>query len=516
MKPLSRTCSPSEWQTWVTDFLRRYDAMDRALVAAGYPPTSPWWRAELERFLRARRRRWVLRVGRRGGKSSTMSRLSVAWAKWGPWSVPPGDTAVIAFVSVDRDEASQRLRTIAGILRVLEVTFDERSDELELHERRLVFRVASCSIRSVGFTSVMLVADEMARWESRELSANPAQQVMSSMRPTGATQPFWFECDVSAPWSIDDYHAQLFDEGDTAHQAVSFAPTWVANPSISEADTHDLESDPAVWEREYAAVPGAVVSNALDPADVAACFGHESNDARMRISEIGGWSGPELRSKTMREITREIAARAKSWGADVVYGDQREEASLRDLFSENGVYFRSFAWSLGSKDAAFQTLRRLMRERHFSCAHHDQLKREMLAVRARMNPSGTTSYDTNGRDYLSAVITLIHAANENLLHGQPFVAIDASSLRNDAFTFVCGRGAASDVDRSASPVLFSISSIRETGVARIRTFGGGGRQTFVDPKERQRRFLNDERGVGRDHGAFDDTAVSTGRGGRRI
>ncbi|HKY37217.1 MAG TPA: hypothetical protein VJN18_14840 [Polyangiaceae bacterium] len=493
MKPLSRACSPAEWNEWVTDFLRRYDAMDRALVQAGYPATSPWWRAELERFLRARRRRWVPRVGRRGGKSSTMCRLAVAWAKWGPWSVPPGDTAVIAFVSVDRDEASSRLRTIASILRVLEVGFDERSDELEMHERGLVFRVASCSIRSVGFTSVMLVADEMARWESRENSSNPAQAVMSSMRPTGATQAFWFECDVSAPWSIDDYHAQLFDDGDTEHQVVSFAPTWVANPSITESDTHELEADPIIWEREYAAVPGAVVTAALDPADVAASFGQETSNARMRVLEVGGWADQELRGKTMRDITRDIAARAKAWGADTVYGDQREEASLRDLFSEAGVGFRSFAWSLGSKDAAFQTLRRLQRERQLSVCDHPLTRSQMVGAKARLNPSGTTSYDTNGKDYLSAIITLMHAANENLLHGQPYCAIDASSLRNDAFTYVCGRGASSDVDRGHG-VLFSIRSARfsKSGHNEVRMFGRRRKKYDLPAEERQRQFLNDE------------------------
>jgi hypothetical protein len=124
-------------------FLARYDAMDRALVAAGFPPTSPWWREQLARFLGSSRRRWILRVGRRGGKSSTLCRVAVAVALWGGWSVPPGDLAVIPFVSVDRDEAGARLRTIADILLALGVAFDERGDEIELRGRRLVFRVVT-------------------------------------------------------------------------------------------------------------------------------------------------------------------------------------------------------------------------------------------------------------------------------------------------------------------------------------------------------------------------------------
>ena len=76
---------------WVAQFLAHFDAMDADLVVRGFPPTSPWWRSRIERFLRSGKKRWVLRVGRRGGKSSTLSRLLTAWILWGPWSVPPGD-----------------------------------------------------------------------------------------------------------------------------------------------------------------------------------------------------------------------------------------------------------------------------------------------------------------------------------------------------------------------------------------------------------------------------------------
>ncbi len=136
-------------------FLARYDALDAALVARGFPPTSPWWRAQIERFAHSDCRRWVIRAGRRAGKSSTLCRLAVAWALWGSWHVPPGDTAVIAFVSVDRSETAARLKTIAEILRALGIHVEPRGDELELPDRRLVFRVVTCSIKgTVGFTAV--------------------------------------------------------------------------------------------------------------------------------------------------------------------------------------------------------------------------------------------------------------------------------------------------------------------------------------------------------------------------
>jgi hypothetical protein len=443
MKPL-KGMKGAEWQAWVTKFLRHFDAMDRALVAAGFPPTSPWWRQQIERFLRRGCRRWVIRAGRRAGKSSTLCRLAVAWAKWGPWSVPPGDTAVVAFVSVDRDEASARLRTISAILTTLGVAFDERSEEIELRDRRLVFRVTSCSIRSVGFTSVMLVGDEMARWESREQAANPAAAVMSSLRPTGATQLFWFEVCVSSPWGSDDYHAQLFDEGDTEHQAVSFAASWTANPTLTEEQTHELEPDPKVHAREYAAQPGETVSNAVDAADHAACYGRqptgqlsrgflaidasslrgdafawiagrESSAGELAVLEADAFEGEVLRRVSMADVVKKIAERAKAWGTHRIFGDQREEASLRSMFAEHDVSLVVYPWTEPSKDVAFQAMRRLMRARKLLLPDHAALRREVGGVKAHLLPSGRTKYATNGLDYLSALVTAMHAMSDGLL-----------------------------------------------------------------------------------------------------
>jgi hypothetical protein len=255
-----------------TAWLSAFDRLDAVLARGGFPATSPWWRAELERFIRSGRRRWVLRVGRRGGKSSTLCRVAVVQALAGGWSVPRGDVAVIPFVSLDRDEATGRIRTIGEILSTLGVAHDATADEITLPARRLRFSVKTCSVRSVGFTSVAVIGDEMARWTSRDDAANPAGEVMASLRPTLATQPEGFEVCSSSPWSTVDYHHELLSQGDNDDQVVSFAPTWLANPTLTEAETHRLEPDPRVWAREYAAIPSAELSACFDPALIGRCF----------------------------------------------------------------------------------------------------------------------------------------------------------------------------------------------------------------------------------------------------
>lgn len=443
----------------VDAFLRAYDQLDAQLVAHGFPATTPWWRAQIERFMRSRCRRWVIRAGRRAGKSSTLCRLAVAWALVAPWFVPPGDVAVIAFVSVDNKEASARLGTIHDILTALGVRFDERGDEIELRDRRLVFRVVTCSIRgTVGFTSVAVFGDEMARWESRDTSANPAREVMASLRPTMATQPLAFEVCSSSPWSADDYHAELFDAGDTDHQLTSFAPTWVANPTLTEATTRALEPDQRIWSREYAAEPGVTVSAAFEPEDVAGCYGRaptgrlafpfvaidasslrgdaftwisgQTTDAdEVVVQRIGGWAGPALRQVSMAQVVATIAAEAKAVGARVVYGDQREEAALRALFAQHQVRLRSFAWTEPSKDDAVMVMRRTMRERKLLLPEHFDTRRELTQMTARLMPSGRTSYKTNGLDFASALITLFHAIDSKELRLDAKAARAYSTLR---------------------------------------------------------------------------------------
>jgi hypothetical protein len=83
-----------------------------------------------------------------------------------------------------------------------------------------------------------------------------------------------------------------------------------------------------------------------------------------------------------------------------------------------------------------------MRERQLALPEHPQLRAEMLRLKARLTPSGGTQYATNGQDFVSALITLGHAAVEKRLTGGGFVAIDASSLRGDSFTYLCGNGRA--------------------------------------------------------------------------
>lgn len=434
--------------SWVDDFLVRYDQQDRALAAHGFPDTSEWWRAEVERFFRSGKRRWVIRAGRRSGKSTTLSRVMLCWLLWGPWTVPPGDTAIIPVISIDLKEAGSKLRTVADILNSLGVPHEQTADEIRVPSRRAIFRSSPCNIKQVGFTSIALFGDEMSRWESRDDAANPAREVMGSLRPSMATVPLAFEICSSSPWSLDDYHCELFDEGDTQFQHTSFAETWTANPTITEARTHELEPDERTWSREYAAVPGATVSAAIDPADLADCFGqnistigcigflaidasalrgdafayvagHAKSDGMLVVTEAGGWTNDVMRTLTVPDVVAKICDRAKHYGVKTVFADNYEKGSLPGHFANHGIRLAVFDWTQASKHGAMTRMRRMMREKTLALPDHDILRKQLSGLKQRLVPSGGTKYFTNGLDYASALVTLMHAeVSGDLLHAQ--------------------------------------------------------------------------------------------------
>lgn len=429
-------------------FLAQYDALDRTLVKAGFPATSPWWRSELERLFGEEtapsRRRWIIRAGRRAGKSTTLARLAVAWALFGAHAVPLGDIGVVSFVSLSKDEASSRLRTIAAILKALGIKHDPRGDEIEISiTRPVLFKVFACNTGAVvGFTSIAVFCDEVARWESRDSAANPAKEIIGSLAPTMATVPAAFMVLSSSPWGVDDEHALAFERGETAAQMISFAESWIANPTITEAQTHELEPDDRTWQREYAAIPGAMLSAAFDPDDVAASFaprsitgrrtggflaidasslkpggdgfawaaGYTTSTGEIVIDEIDEWDATKLKSVDRKQIVKHLAARARHYGARRVFGDQCEQSGLVSDFKDAGLALLIYPWSSPSKDAAFQWLRRTMRDRRLHLPNSVPLRKEMSAVKERLTPSGLTQYTTNGLDRLSTLISLGHAA----------------------------------------------------------------------------------------------------------
>ena len=378
---------------------RTYESLikiDGVLVKKGFVGLSPWWRDTLRTFYEGGKRQCVLRVGRRGGKSSTLCRVAIAEALGGEHVVPKGEVAFVAIVSVSRDEASQRLRMIKSFLDALGLEWRPVESGVELVSRPIGFKVFAASISGVsGFTSITIICDELAKWKSDDGGTNPAPEVLAAIRPTMATQPNARLFLSSSCLTNEDAHAQAYDEGETEFQSTAMAETWIANPTISEAGTHALEPDKKLWAREYACRPSARSSNALEADDIAAmvrppgdhtfigrpvclidssrgndgwsyCIARwiqEGATRRILIDRLYCFEKGFAATTSFDEIVSHIAQVTRRAGARQVFGDQYMSYSLESAFAKHGLGFREFIWTMSSKIEATNVLRRLMRER---------------------------------------------------------------------------------------------------------------------------------------------------------
>lgn len=250
-----------------------FDRFRRQLASKGFSEPLQWWDEQLARFYASGAKRFAARVGRGGAKSTTMVDAAITEAVAGDWTVPPGEVHFFAFISQNKSEASQRLRQIAGRLRALGLPFDGAGDELVLRDLPRGFRVFACQIGAVsGFRCFGFCADELSKWTNADKSANPASEVVASVRAMTVTHPGAREFFVSSPLGMRDLHYEIIEAGDSASQVVAIAPTWVANPSITQQQTRELEPDDRVWRREYLAVPQHSALGAFPVEDIEAAF----------------------------------------------------------------------------------------------------------------------------------------------------------------------------------------------------------------------------------------------------
>lgn len=425
--------------------MARFEALDTHLQRRGFPPTSPFWVRTIRAWYAGGKRRLTARVGRRGGKSSTLCRLAVVEALYGQHKIPPGDVGVVAIISARRPDALERLRTIKAILDSLGTAYQERGDSIELKDRRVVFTVFTASIAGVsGFTAIFVLCDEVAKWRDSDTGANPAAVVISSVSPTLATQPHARIVLSSSPMGLLDAHADAFALGDTALQHTAHAESWVANPSLTEASTRELEPDEVVWLREYAAIPQAEAETSLYSAmmverctratgDLLPCLRHTytatidpatrgnawtlvvaclSDQQVRRVVLAREWIGSKAKPLSPSDVFRQIAELIQPYGLRYVHSDQFAEDALRELARPHGLSLLvDKPWSAANKADAYDGLRSLLQEKRIDLPADPIVRTDLLGVRVRLTRAGTSyelaSQGSRHSDYAPAIAMAI-------------------------------------------------------------------------------------------------------------
>ncbi len=235
-----------------------------------WPPMSPWWRKVVGRVYFFDKPEIVARVGRRGGKSTTLCRVAVYEAVYAKHRDSASERGYFAIISAERAQAQERLLTCARILGVIGIECKITKDMIDLAGINRGIRVFTASVSGVvSFTCIGALCDEEAHWRDKDAERNPAPEVLKNLRPTmltnAKTARLWH---LSAPYSVFDEHYAAFERGTNAtFQTCVYAPTWIANPSETEETTRKREPDDQTWQCQYKAIPLPSEENTFFPAD---------------------------------------------------------------------------------------------------------------------------------------------------------------------------------------------------------------------------------------------------------
>lgn len=443
--------------------------LDKLLLAAGWHATGQFFASELLRLAQACVTAWVLVVGRRGGKSSFLCRLGVAQACYGEWTVPPGDVGVVAVVSVSLAEAKQRLKTVKDILDAIGEPHTATSERIRLKNRPCEFRALACSLQGVvGFTAIAILADEVAHWRD-DTGSNPAREVMAKLAPTMATVPSAFMVLSSSPASIQTYHHERTLQGNDEQQIVSHAPSWVANPTLTEEQTRELEPNQRIWEREYAAIasehsaepvfrkddilralaedtdrgrPVGARICVLDPSTGtggdAFCFaavGWNERADGTKVLSIDQFDGQRGRFATTTSPQLIVRKRVNSLCVvhriSHVYSDQHLAPLLEEECRVLGYRFKALPWTHENKADAVNKLALMLSQGQIVLpSGNGWLRKELMHFTEKTSRSGKRTFSAKGKrhdDAVSCLLLAVRLDSVGLLEG----SITERVRRND-------------------------------------------------------------------------------------
>jgi hypothetical protein len=309
------------------EILKTVLGISAKLARAGVPPLSPYWRGECERFyLHPTARLLVECVGRGGDKSRTSVIMAIAEVLAGKFTIAPGERHYFTHVSENREEAHKTLAVLEQYLRILKIPATPSGDIIELENMPRGFRVLACRVGAVsGYRCIGWTGDENAKWNSA--GSDPSHEIVSSIKAMSVTHREARGRIVSSPLATFGHFFEVWKRGDLADQLVGHAPSWVANPSITEEQTHALEGDPRKHAREYGAVPLEGHEESLyDPGLIDRARREEPGDVAPEPGQIcfaamdpslgrNAWTLAIVGKRVVRDRTKASVLLAREWRA---------------------------------------------------------------------------------------------------------------------------------------------------------------------------------------------------------
>jgi hypothetical protein len=221
----------------------------RKCTGRAKPPTAP------------AREIWCC-AGRQAGKSRIAATIAAYLAVFVNWRIhtAPGQKATIMIIAADRRQSRVALDYLTSLLvqhPLLKGLIAHRTREAIELTVGVRIEITTCSFRtSRGYSLAAVIADEIAFWLD-ENAANPATEVIGSLRPALGNMPGSILMAISSPHSrrgplFDSYQRHWAKDGDPI--LVWQASTLTMNPSYPrEIIDAAYEADPARAAAEFGA-----------------------------------------------------------------------------------------------------------------------------------------------------------------------------------------------------------------------------------------------------------------------
>jgi hypothetical protein len=214
-----------------------------------------------------------------------------------------------------------------------------------------------------------------------------------------------------------------FDLGETAHQQVAFAPTWIAHPAITEEETRRIEPDEDRWLREFGAVPfegsdaGVFAPLLLDRATRDALelpkqpghhyvawmdpgmrgnawtFGIATNvergdDEKRAIVLLREWIGTRAKPLDPFAVLGEIGAICERYGVPAVTTDGYQFDALAPIALRAGITLHLDSLTAAKKLDRYEGLQARLADGRVELPPHAKMRTDLLSVRRRLTASG--------------------------------------------------------------------------------------------------------------------------------
>ncbi len=291
-----------------------------AMLAArpGAHAMSPWWRWSLGEWYASGKPVYLGRIGRGGGKSTTQTEVVIAETLFGEREVPPGETWIWPFLSVDMSEANLKVGPLEHALgavgvggsmltkhsggkagRTVLAYQDAKGQQVEV-------RVYPSTVDAMsGPTLAGATNDEEAKWKAdKDKGVNSAEEVLDAM--AGA-----FRGDarskrhmrISSAYMTRGPHFEDIKEGDTELHFIARVGPFLREALagfdlVAGRLEADGRHDDARMVRQYAATLDEhspnVPSWVANPShDVWGGFQRIRKRVRKWLRENGSWSSDE-------------------------------------------------------------------------------------------------------------------------------------------------------------------------------------------------------------------------------